>query len=167
MAQAAAKMEKPEPQVAAEPKPVEVEPNKVMVDIAGHARRWVSVRCPEGMVQDDLRSPKIWRRVQADRGRALLKHDDLYILGFDESWFAEAIVCHATNAEASLVIKKVGSFREQSQTFYSDGTYQVFWDGAGFGVRRIEGGVRMGGQSFHTEGLAQDYMRSLYSTAVA
>ena len=87
---------------AAERKLPELEAKHVTVSDAGHAWREVLVRLPKDMTADDLRDPKIWKRVQAVRNTALIKFDNLLIFTFDESQYIRAIVTHATSTEAHL-----------------------------------------------------------------
>src|SRR5262245_11930019 len=90
----------------------EVGPLHIKINSAGFAWRDILVRLPEGAIQDDLRTPSIWKKAQGDAQTALVKLDHLFILAFDESWFARAVVTHATSTEAHLSIEKVGSFKE-------------------------------------------------------
>ena len=164
MAQAAVKTT--EPEIVEPARNPEIDPQNVQVDSAGQFWRNLMVRCPDGMVQDDLMSSKIWKKVQGNRTSSLIKLDRLFVLAFDESWYCEAVVSHATGADATLIIQKVGTFREQSTTLFSDGTYRVFWNGTAYGVERVSDGIRMGNQGFSTEGLAQDKIRGLYPKVV-
>ena len=151
----------------ADEKPHEIEPSGVMVNDAGQVWRNVMVRCPKEMIADDLRSPKVWKRVQGSRMAALIKLDHLFVLGFDESWSVRATVTHATSTEAHLAIEKVSSFREQGQSLWSDGTLGVYWDGSSYGVRRVADGVRILSEGFLTEAQAADAARRSYPTKVA
>jgi len=147
-------------------KPAEIEPIGVQVNDAGQSWRTVMVRLPEGMISDDLRGPKIWRKVQGSRQHALIKYDHLLILAFDESWAARATVTHATSTEAHLSIERVGSFREQGQGLWSDGVLEVFWAGGAYGVRRIADKVRTLSEGFTTEAQAADAARRSYPKVV-
>ena len=143
-----------------------VKPINVMVNDCGQMWRNILVRMPEGAVADDLRDSKIWRLVQAAPVAALVKMDQLLILGFDESWGAEAIVKHATNTEARLLIKKVFGFAEVGvDGLFSDGTYEVFWDGGTYGVRRVNDQMPVS-RGFGSEGLAIDALRREYPRKV-
>ncbi len=135
----------------------------VQVNDAGFAFRNVMVRLPEGMTADDLRDPKIWRRIQiGDMSHRLLKYDHLFILSFDETWFCNAIVSYADQASAALAILKVGTFHEVDKALYADGTYKVTWTGAGFGVQRVSDNVMTSNQTHSTEALAITALRNLY-----
>jgi hypothetical protein len=157
------KLEKSEAAPAAtERKIPELEAKHVTVSDAGQAWREVLVRMPKDMTADDLRDPKIWKRVQAVRNTALIKFDNLLIFTFDESQYIRAIVTHATSTEAHLAIERVGTFREQAATFFNDGTLEVFWDGGAYSVRRMSDQVRVVSQGFSTEGQAIAALRESY-----
>ncbi len=140
----------------------EIKPGHVTVNAVDQVWRSILVRLPEGLVADDLRSPKIWIKVQGNPQVALIKLDHLFILAFDESFAVSAIVTHASSTEASLSITKVHSFKEQGQSLYSDGTLEVFWDGASYGVRRVSDQVRIISQGFSREDLAVTALRAWY-----
>ena len=164
----ASKIEKMKSTASAAPREVpEVKPDHVQVNEAGQVWRTVLARMPDGLVSDDLRNPAIWKKVQLSRHAALIKMDRLFILGHDESWGAEAIVKRATSAEVSLAILKVFAFREADETLFSDGTLEVYWDGASYGVRRISDHVRVVSHGFKTEALASDALRKTYPTKAA
>ena len=90
----------------------------------------------------------------------------IFILSFDETWFANAIVSYADQTSAGLVILKVGTFREADKALFSDGTYRVLWTGAGFGLQRVSDGVMMSNQVHSTEALAIAALRNLYPKKV-
>ena len=125
------------------------------------------MRAPEGLIQDDLRDPKIWKAVQQNRVTALRKMDHLEILAFDESWLANCVVTFAPGTECRLAIRRVGNFREVGETLFQDSVYTVFWSGGGYAVQRKSDGVTMGNKAYENEALAQVYLRSLYPTAVS
>ena len=50
---------------------------------------------PEDFIADDSKETGVWRKVQINRSTSLRKHDRLYLVAFDESWAAEAIVIDA------------------------------------------------------------------------
>jgi hypothetical protein len=170
MANAAAKVkttEKPAPAAPAAEAPAPViKPANVQVNSAGQVWREVLVRASEGMVADDLHDPRIWRTVQAVPVSALMKMDRLLILGFDEAWGAEALVKFANNSEARLLIMKVFGFAEVGDRLFSDGTLEVFWDGASYGVRRLKDKIPVA-KGFQTEGLAIDALRAYYPKVVS
>jgi len=90
------------------------------------------------------------------------RSDHLFVLAFDESWYARALCSHATSTEAHVVVEKVGSYRDKGSTFFNDGTLEVFWDGAAYGVRRIADQVRLISEGFLTEGQAIAALRNWY-----
>src|SRR5262245_31015309 len=92
------------------PPPKEVEPRGVQINDAGQAFRTVLVRLPKAIGVDNLRDPKIWRKVQLTPQTALIKLDNLMILSFDESQIVRAVVTHASSDEAHLCIERVGPF---------------------------------------------------------
>jgi hypothetical protein len=143
-----------------------VKPASVTVNDAGHAWRNILVRMPEGAVADDLRDPKLWAAVQSTPVAALLKLDQLLILGFDESWGAEAIVTHASHNSAKLLVKKVFGFGGGiGEGLYSDGTLEIFWDGGSYGYRRVIDKIPLA-RGFATEGAAIDALRASYPRKV-
>ena len=146
--------------------PVEVDPKQVQLNDAGQAWRTVLARMPEGSTQDDLRNPKIWKRVQGNRQTALIKMDHLFVLAFDESLSARAVVTHATSEVAHLAIERVAGFKEPGQNLFSDGTLEVFWDGGAYGVRRVSDHVRVLTEGFLTEAQAATALRGWYPKKV-
>jgi hypothetical protein len=148
-----------------EPETPAIDPKQVRVNECGQMWRSLLVRAPEGMIADDLRDSKIWRRVQVIPQAALVKLDRLLILAFDESWACEAIVKHADAKSASLVIQKVFSFAGVGEGLFSDGTLEVYWDGASYSVRRVNDKVPMA-IGFSSEGLAIDALRKQYPRKV-
>lgn len=140
----------------------EVDPRSVTVSTEGFAWRELLVRVPAGMTQDDLRSPKVWRKVQNSRQSALVRLDHLLVLAHDESWFARAIVTFADNSEAQLMIEKVGTFKEVGKALYSDGTYRVAWNGSSFIVERMSDGVQVDNAGYTTEQAAIAALRNQY-----
>jgi hypothetical protein len=136
------------------------------VNNCGQIWRDVLVRMPEGAVADDLRDPRIWKAVQGTPFTALVKLDQLLILGFQEDWGAEAIVTHASHAEARLLIKKVFGFGGGiGEGLYSDGTLEIAWDGSSYCVRRVNDQMIVD-RGFSTEGAAVDALRRHYPKKV-
>jgi hypothetical protein len=142
-----------------------VKPASVQVNDAGQVWRSVLVRMPQGAVADDLRDPKIWRVVQAVPQSALIRMDRLFILGHREDWAAEALVKHASATECRLLIMKVFEFAGVADNLFNDGTLEVFWDGANYGVRRMADKIPVA-TGFTSEGLAIDALRRHYPKRV-
>jgi hypothetical protein len=138
-----------------------IDPAFVVLNADSFAYRQFMVRLPEGAIADDLKEPSLWTRVQANRNVALRKHDHLYIVAFDESWAADAVVVQA-NAELAVISKpRIIRFAERLKPLYSDGTYTVAWYGNGFAVKRLADGARMT-QIVANEALAERDLGRLY-----
>jgi len=138
-----------------------VDPAFVTLNADSFAYRQFMVRLPEGTIADDLKEPSLWARVQANRAVALRKHDHLYIVAFDESWAAEAVVVQANAAVAVIAKPRLMRFAERLKPLFSDGTYAVAWYGNGFAVKRIADGTRMT-QIVANEALAERDLGRLY-----
>lgn len=122
--------------------PVAVDPDFVTLDHEGYGwRRWM-VRLPEDAIADDLKEPSLWARVQKQR-LSLRRHDHLYIVAYDESWAAEAIVTDATAEAAAISKPRILSFGPRLDRLFDDGTYRVKWYGNGFAVERAADGQRL------------------------
>ena len=121
---------------------------------------------PAGTVGDDVRNPKIWRKAQASRQSALIKFDEILILGHDESWYARALVTHATSTEAHLAIEKIGTFRAVKDGLYSDGTYKVVWNGSSYIVARVSDDVIVDAAGYSTEAQAIRAIERLHPTTL-
>lgn len=145
----------------------EIDPARVLLQSSGFIWREYLVRCPADMVSDDLKEPGIWRRLQGSGGtKSLKKHDRVYIVAFDESWVAEAIVASADNKGAVLGKPRLTTFPERYDKLFNDGTYRVEWDGAGFVVVRIADGHVMT-QPTQNVALAERLLAQLYPARVA
>ncbi len=145
----------------------EVDARSVTVNADGFAWREVLVRLPAGMTADDLRSPKVWRKVQGNPQFALRRLDHLFVLSHDESWMVRAVVTYADSTEAMLAIEKVSTFREIGKALYSDGTYRVAWTGGSFVIERVSDGVQVDGSGYTTEAAAVAAIARQYPTKVA
>lgn len=160
-ARAAATAERDQSAIPPDRKLPAIDPAFVMLNADSFAYRQFMVRLPEGAIADDLKEPSLWARVQASRNVALRKHDHLYIVAFDESWAAEAVVGQA-NAEMAVISKpRIIRFAERLKPLYSDGTYAVAWYGNGFAVKRLADGMRMT-QIVVNEALAERDLGRLY-----
>ena len=131
----------------------EVQPGDVKLEAGLFNRRGI-VRMPKGTVGDDVRNPKIWRKVQLSRQTALLKYDELLIFGHDESWYCRALVAKATGTEAILTIEKIGTFRAVDDQLYSDGKFKVHWNGACYVVARVADDAIVDNVGYTTESQA-------------
>ena len=147
-------------------------PKKILIapeNINREANRWncrVLVRCPKGVIQDDLRDPTIWHKVQQNQHVSLRKFDELLIVAFDESWYIRALVVRANNREAQLSIERASTFCEVSQGVHSDGEFRVEWAGSSYSVIRLRDGQIM--NSGHaSEEIAIASMRALHPRRVA
>lgn len=142
-----------------------IDPAFVVLNADSFAYRQFMVRLPEGTIADDLKEPSLWARVQASRSVALRKHDHLYIVAFDESWAADAVVVQA-NAEVAVISRpRMIRFAERLKPLYSDGTFAVAWYGNGFAVKRLADGTRMT-QIVANEALAERDLGRLYPRAL-
>lgn len=139
----------------------EIDPAFVTLNADSFAFRQFMVRLPEGAIADDLKEPSLWGRVQTSRNVALRKHDHLYIVAFDESWAADAIVIQANSGVAVLSKPRLIAFAERVKPLYRDDTYSVAWYGNGFAVKRLSDGVRMT-QIVANEALAERELTRLY-----
>jgi len=166
MATAAAKKSSPEAGVAPVEAPTpEVQPEDVRIEAGQHNRR-VIVHMPCGTVGDDIRNPKIWRKVQATRTNALMRLDEIIVLGHDESWYARAICAHATNTEAILCVEKIGTFRAIADQLYGDGKYRVHFRHGSYFVQRIADDVIVDSVGYSTEAQAIRAIDRMYPTRV-
>jgi hypothetical protein len=153
------------PDGLAKPKKILIEP----ANVNREANRWncrVLVRCPKGVIQDDLRDPGVWHKVQQNQHVSLRKFDELLIVAFDESWYIRALVVRASNKEAQLSIERASTFCEIREGFYSDGEFRAEWCGSGYQVVRLRDGQPM--SSGHaTEDAAIAAIRALRPHRVA
>jgi len=99
------------------------------------------VRLPEGFVADDLKEPSAWRQIQGAKG--LVKHDRLYLVAFDESWAAEAIVGYADGEKVVLCKPRLTTFPERFDKLFETELFRIEWVGVGFCVIRKTDNTRM------------------------
>jgi hypothetical protein len=119
-----------------------VPPAAVTLNANGFVWREFMVRLPDAFVADDLKEPSIWKRVQSGHN-ALVKHDRLYMVAYDESWAAEAIVASADRERAVLAKPRLTNFPERFEKLFEDEVYRVAWVGNGYCVIRKADGHRM------------------------
>lgn len=124
-------------------KPPRVFPGFCKINSDGFCWREWMVRLPETAIVDDLKVPDIWKQVQLSPQTALRKHDHLYIVSYDESFAAEAIVSQATANAATLSGLRLITLVERTTPLLNDGTYKIEWIGNGYIVKRIKDGQLM------------------------
>ncbi len=122
--------------------PPAINPALVTMNNNGFAWRDFLVRLPAECVADDLKEPSLWRKVQTTQN-SLRRHDHLYIVSFDESWIAEAIVADADRNRAILARPRITTFPERFDALFQDDVYRVIWNGSGYCVERKADGRRM------------------------
>jgi hypothetical protein len=146
----------------------QVDPQSVVVDGEGYHSRNIVCWAGEGMTADDLRSAKIWKRVQGNKQRQLRVYDRLTVYAADESWIAQCIVTEADASSAQLHISKVGSFREIGAGLWSDGDLEIAFENGSYIVRRCRDKVRVcGARGFATESAAVRAAQQTYETGTA
>ncbi|MBB3288754.1 MULTISPECIES: hypothetical protein [unclassified Rhizobium] len=137
-----------------------VDPSKVIINSAGQVFREIFIRLPKEAIADDLKEPDLWQAVQ--RGpKALKKFDRLVIVAWDESWVAEAIVSHADGNIAVVAKPRITQFPERVEKLFSDGTYAIRWNGAGYDVVRLRDGAVVSG-GHHNAALAERALANMY-----
>ena len=118
-----------------------IDPNRVTVDSAGFALRKLFIRLPAEFIAADLADPAVWEKVQANTAKALKRHDNLYIVAFDESWVAEAIVADADGKQAVLAKPRLTDLQhDRFNSLFQDENYRIEWNGSGFVVVRKKDG---------------------------
>lgn len=148
-------------------KPVEIDPNWVQLQAGGYCWNEFMVRMPEGSVFGDLMiAPGIWKNVQQNRRTALKKHDRLYILAFDESWGAEAIVTAATDLGVTLSKPAKVDMAPRTEALFENELHRVKWYGNGYAVERKKDNQRVT-QIVATKGLAERELHGLYPRPAA
>jgi hypothetical protein len=91
---------------------------------------------PDGFVADDLKDPAAWRRLQTGSRNSLKKFDRVFVVAFDESWVAEAIVASADAKGAVLAKPRVTTMPARYDNLFSDENYRVVWNGYGYVTER-------------------------------
>ncbi|TPJ85521.1 hypothetical protein FJ434_16480 [Mesorhizobium sp. B2-5-13] len=144
----------------------EIDPAGVTLQSTGFAWREYLVRVPADFVADDLKLPEVWRKLQTGSRNGLKKFDHLFIVAFDESWLAEAIVASADGKGAVLCKPRITTMPERYDKLFSDGTYRIEWNGFGFVTVRIRDGHVMT-QPVPNAALAERLLAQLYPARVA
>ena len=138
-----------------------VDPAFVTLNANGFAWRDWMVRLPEGAIADDLKEPSLLARVQGRVEKAFRRHDHVYLVAFDESWAADAIVTDANSREVVLSKPRIVAFEKRTRQFFSDDKYGVAWFGNGYAVRRKDDGERVT-EVVSSEALAERDLARLY-----
>jgi hypothetical protein len=143
-----------------EPPVLAIDPRSVSLNADGFAFRSFMARLPEGAIADDLKEPAIWRKVQ--RGSyPLRKHDHVYVVAYDESWVAEAIVVDADTKQAVLAKPRITQFPPRFDKLFETDEYRVAWVGNGYRVQRKSDGQFVT-QAVHSAALAERDLNNMY-----
>jgi hypothetical protein len=137
-----------------------IDPANVVVDSSGYVRKSLVVRLPKDFVADDLKELEVWRKVQKS-GRSLCQFDTLFLISWDQSWAAEAIVSQAAAGTATLAGVRIIQTPQRAKALFRDDTYAVVWGGAGYHVERIKDGQKMSGTVVNDK-LAERDLAALY-----
>ncbi|RWJ37462.1 hypothetical protein [Mesorhizobium sp.] len=113
-----------------------VDPKKVIMNNNGFGWRDFLVRLPEGATADCLKDPLIWKRVQNAKGVSFVRHDHLYIVAFDDTWAAEAIVADSDAGKAIITKPRIHTFPDRFDNLFEDELYRIKWTGIGYVVER-------------------------------
>ncbi|MER9330217.1 hypothetical protein [Mesorhizobium sp. M0488] len=144
----------------------EIDPARVQVQAAGQVWREYFVRAPASFVADDLKSPSAWRKVQVGSRNGLKKFDRVFIVAFDESWVAEAIVASADTKGVVLAKPRVTTLPDRYDNLFQDDNYRVAWNGHGYIVERKSDGHPMTQPTANAD-LAARLLTQLYPARVA
>src|ERR1043166_5313319 len=147
-------------------KALQIDPATASIDFAGHTRKSLFCRAPAGMVADDLKIPQIWARLQIHPAKALKKFDAVFVVGFDESWCADAIASQVDREGVTLTGIRVMSVPSRLKELFSDSNYKVVWGGAGYHVERRADGQKVT-ETTSSEELAIRDLRALTPRRVA
>ncbi len=93
------------------------------------------VRLPDDFIADDLKEPSIWALVQRTH-HSLRPHDRVYIVAYDESWVAEAIVAESSMSTAVLAKPRITTMPAKYENLLETEDYRVRWVGTGYVVER-------------------------------
>nr|WP_166488015.1 hypothetical protein [Mesorhizobium ciceri] len=121
----------------------EIDPARITMQQSGQIWREYMVRVPADFVADDLKTPSVWRKVQAGGRNSLRKFDRVFVVAFDESWVAEAIVASADSKGAVLAKPRVTTMPARYDALFQDELYRVAWNGFGYVVERKADGHAM------------------------
>ncbi|WP_192355523.1 hypothetical protein [Mesorhizobium mediterraneum] len=113
-----------------------INPKQVICNNNGFGWREFFVRLPMGATADCLKDPTIWKRVQNAKGVSFVRHDHLYIVSFDDTWAAEAIVTDSDAEKAVLTKPRIHTFGDRFDNLFEDELYRIKWTGLGYVVER-------------------------------
>lgn len=163
---------KPAAAVAAETvpvKPVEIDPKRCTLHGDGQCWREWQIVLPPGVIADDLKRPELFRRVQADRTKALQRHDKIYVIAGDDSWSAEGRITSANNSGAVAAMQRIIPNESRIEQALESEDYKVQWvneqTGVGFAVMRKADGRRVS-EIFHSKMLAERALIQQYPKMV-
>lgn len=128
-----------DPLVSLERKTPEIDPNLVVLESAGFVTRSFFARLPHGFVADDLKEPTAWKKVQQS-GKAMKMHDRVYVVAYDQTWVAEAIVASADHHGITFAKPRITAMPERYDRLFQDDKYKVAWCGSGYVVERKSDG---------------------------
>jgi hypothetical protein len=137
-----------------------IDPASVTVDSRSFVRKSLVVRLPKEFVADDLKEVSVWQKVQKS-GKALCQFDTLFLVAWDQSWAAEAIVSQAAGTTATLAGVRIIQTPQRAKALFRDDTYAVIWNGTGYHVERIKDGHKMTGNVVNDK-LAERDLAALY-----
>jgi hypothetical protein len=118
------------------------------------------VRLPKDFVADDLKEVSVWSKVQQS-AKSLCQFDELFLVAWDQSWAAEAIVSQAAGKTATLPGVRIIQTPQRAKALFRDDTYAVIWNGGGYHVERVKDGQKMSGTVVN-EKLAERDLAALY-----
>ena len=137
-----------------------IDPANVVVDSLGYVRKSSVVRLPKDFVADDLKEVSVWAKVQKS-AKSLCQFDSLFLVAWDQSWAAEAIVSQVAGTTATLAGVRIIQTPQRAKALFRDDTYAVIWNGGGYHVERIKDGQKMSGTVVNDK-LAERDLAALY-----
>lgn len=138
-----------------------IKPDAVELNHGGHLYQSWFVRLPDGFISDDLKETEVvWKAVQ-NSVHSFRKFDHLFMISFDESWGATAVVIEAGMREVQLGGMRIINFDKRTKPLFEDDEHRVVWLGNGYAVERKKDGQRVT-QLVGDEILAERDLRGLY-----
>ena len=140
---------------------LQVAPDKIKLDFAGHVRNFYVCHLPEGVVANDLQESSLWTRVQ--RGpHALRRHDQIYMKSFCQTWAAEAVVSESWTGGATLAGIRIIQTPQRVSALFRDEQFAVVHSGHGLHhVERLSDGHKMT-RSVASSNIAEADLKRLY-----